>query len=519
MRNYLALLVLVFLTACGGGGSSVCSTCPTGSTVPYGSVSGKAFDGLILNGTVSVYDFTSGTKGALLGQATTDSTTGLYSLSLQVESRPVLLELTGGYYIEEAGVPGSPTQVALLTGQKLTALDNYTTGAALNTSVTTYTHLAAGLAAYEIRKGAAVSTAINDANNRVSGLAGVNILTTTPKEVTDVANASAYLTPGLRYGFLAGAISMWTYNNTPNLTTNPSAARMSPYTSIDFAQSLYQDISADGLLDGIGLDSSGNVTPLSYGTVPLGINVYRQAIGTAIVQMAGNTNNKTGLTGAQVLSFANSYISNTDAMFNGVPPLTFAPASVVIFTPAPVAWARKTINVNSTAFSPFGLKTVALLVDGVSVATSPNLTAQTFPIDTTAYADGAHTIVVSATDLGGFVTTASIQSKIDNTPPTTTLGLRCSTLPCQVVGAASDAYSGVVGTTITGTCNTSNCNNGQAIIGAGGAWSLGTEPFVLTSNASYTVRVRDWAGNCSDYYVNLISNSFSFGLLALGTCP
>jgi len=518
MRNYLALLVLVFLTACGGSGSSVCSTCPTGSTVPYGSVSGKAFDGLVLGGTVSVYDFTTGAKGALLGQATTDGTTGLYSLSLQVESRPVLLELTGGYYVEEAGAVGSPTQVALSSGQKLSALDNYTTGGSLSISVTTYTHLAAGLAAYEIKKGAAVPTAINDANSRVSGLTGVNILTTTPKEITDVANASAFLTPELRYGFLAGAISMWTYNNTPNITTNPSAARMSPYTSIDFAQSLYQDISADGLLDGIGLDSSGNVTPLSYGTVPLDVNVYRQAIGTAIVQMAGDPNNHTGLSGAQVLSFAGSYISSTDAMFNGVPPTTFAPASVVIFTPAPAAWARKTINVTSTASSPFGLKTVALLVDGVSVATSPTLATQTFPIDTTAYTDGAHTIVVSATDLGGFVTTASVQAKIANTPPSSTINATSlyppNVIPFGIGGVVSGGYSGAAGTLVT-------TNYGvQTTVAANGSWVV---PMPINWNYWSPIsiyRVRDMAGNCSDYSASInAANSFVFLLVALGTCP
>ena len=99
MRNYIVLLFsLAFLTACGGGGGGG-STGPTGSTIPVGSVSGTAFDGLILNGTVSVYDFSTGAKGALLGQATTDGN-GLYALSLQVESRPVLVEITGGYYVE-----------------------------------------------------------------------------------------------------------------------------------------------------------------------------------------------------------------------------------------------------------------------------------------------------------------------------------------------------------------------------------------------------------------------------------
>ena len=282
MRNYLALLIsLVFLTACGGGGGSGGGSGSTGSTIPVGSVSGISFDGLIINGTVSVYDFTTGAKGALLGQTTSDGTSGLYSLSLQVESRPVLLEITGGYYVEEAG-PSVQHRSRSVQMQKLTALANYTTGTPLKVAVTTYTHLAAGLAAFEISKGTAVSTAINDANNRASSLAGVNILTTTPKEITDVSNASATLTPELKYGFLAGAISMWTYNNAPSA----AVAHLPPYTSIDFAQLLYQDISADGLLDGIGLDSTGAAAPLSFGTTPLGVDVYRLGLGVAMVQMA-----------------------------------------------------------------------------------------------------------------------------------------------------------------------------------------------------------------------------------------
>ena len=114
MRNCLALFFsFAFLAACGGGaGNESSGSSPTGSTIPVGVVSGTSFDGLIIGGTVSVYDFTTGAKGALLGQTTSDGN-GLYSLSLQVESRPVLVEITGGYYVEEAGVPGSSTQVSL----------------------------------------------------------------------------------------------------------------------------------------------------------------------------------------------------------------------------------------------------------------------------------------------------------------------------------------------------------------------------------------------------------------------
>ena len=154
MRNYLILLFsLQLLSGCGGGGTPG-SSGVTGSTIPVGAVSGTSFDGLVINGTVSVYDFTTGRKGALLAQATTDGQ-GLYSLSLQIESRPVLLELTGGSYNEEAG----NANVALHTNHKLMAVANYTTGSTLKVAVTTYSYIAAGLAQYEISKGTAVSTA------------------------------------------------------------------------------------------------------------------------------------------------------------------------------------------------------------------------------------------------------------------------------------------------------------------------------------------------------------------------
>lgn len=492
MRNYIALLIsLVFLTACGGGGGNSSAPPP----VPFGSVSGTAFDGLILNGTVSIYDFSTGAKGALLGQAMTDSS-GLYELSLQIESRPVLVEVTGGYYIEEAG---ANAQIALDTApntkHKLTALANYTTGSPLKVAVTTYTHLAAGLAAYQISQDTAVATAINNANTRASSLAGVNILTTVPRQITDVGNASATLTPELRYGFLAGAISMWTYNHAPSA----AAAHLPPYTSIDFAQLLYQDISADGLLDGIGLDSTGAAAPLSFGTTPLGVGVYRIGIGVGLVQMAGNANNKTGIDGAKILPFAQAYIANIDAMFNGVAPTSFASSVVAITSPATGAWVRKSINVASTASSPFGIKAVEFLVDGGSVATSANLAAQSFPIVTTAYAAGAHIIDVRATDLGGFVTTASIQLNIDNIAPTSTGSYYYYNSPSarNNYGTASDAHSGAVSATIVA--------NGQTVpINADGSWSL---KVINVASGPYNVlwpdvRITDLAGNCTVYYYN-----------------
>jgi hypothetical protein len=490
MRNYLTwFFCFAFLVSCGGGSGSGPGGGSIGSTIPVGVVSGTSFDGLILNGTVSVYDFSTGVKGALLGQTTSDSS-GLYSVSLQIESRPVLVEITGGYYNEEAGTNAQVTlDTAPNTKHKLTALANYTTGSSLKVAVTTYSHLAAGLAAYQISQGIAVTTAIDNANTRVSSLTGVNILTTTPKEITDIANVSATLTPELRYGFLAGAISMWTLNHTP-----PTAApRSPPYTSIDFAQLLYQDISADGLLDGVGRDSGGNLTYLSFGATPLGVDVYRLGIGTAIVQMAGNKNNKTGVDGAKVLSFAQTYIANTDAIFNSVTPTAFAISSSAIISPASGAWVARTVNVSATAQSPFGIGLVELLVDGTVIASSIAAAGPyPFSIVTTSYTDGTHTVAVRVTDNGGFVTTTPITVGFDNTYPTATSALpwNCagSCTPLLAVIVAADGGSGVQSVT--------NLTTGVVATLSGGSYNVRT-----SSSTPYWdyFQIRDNAGNCSKY--------------------
>ncbi len=494
MRNRALLFSLAFLAACGGAGSG--GSPSTGSTIPVGVVAGTAFDGLILGGTVSVYDFTTGAKGALLGQITSDGN-GLYSLSLQVESRPVLVEITGGYYIEEAGAGGTGTQVSLSNGHKLTALANYATGSPLKVAVTTYSHLAAGLAAFEIRQGTAVAAAINDANTRASNLAGVNILTTTPKEITDVSNISATLTPELKYGFLAGAISMWTLNHTPST----AAPRTPPYTSIDFAQLLYQDILADGLLDGIGVDSTGAAAPLSFGATPLGVDVYRKGLGISLVQMAADTNNKTGLTGTQVLPFAQRYVANTDAMFNNVAPDAIVAPVVTITAPAINGWVNQTANVAATIQDTIGITSARLFVDNASAANSnTNLPTQSFQLDTTQYTTGAHTVSIIATDFAGLSTTATIPVGVDNVPPTSTANIPYTWVGngnyMTVSGCASDVGSGVLSVTLTHDYGVTTVTpNPQT-----GCWAVtgiymnnGAGPYV------WPVVIRDRANNCSTY--------------------
>ena len=443
IQTWLIAGLTAVLTACGGGGGN---TLPP--TVPGGSASGTVLDGLILDGTVTAYDFSGGSKGAVLGEATTDGTTGAYTLPLQVESRPILLEITGGYYTEEAAPAGSATTVTLDSGDKLTALVNYTTGESLTVSITAYTHLAAGLAEYEIAHGVPVATAIDDANQRVSQFAGVDIIHTTPLEITDIANASASPTPGIEYGFLAAAISQWVSTHTPAGAT----ALTQPYTSIKFDEMMHDDVAADGLLDGEGIDPNGVRIALSFGTTPLSPTVYRQGIGVSLLQIAASANNRTGLTGGNspsLLAFAEAYAANPDRMFNAVPPVSITTPSITINAPQGSAWVHGTTPVSAMVQDYAGLASDDLSIDGGNAqALTTDLTAPTWSVNTATLPDGPHTATVTATNMAGLTGTATVAFRVDNTPPTLTVNPSSTftndspVMYCSVSGTISDVTSG-----------------------------------------------------------------------------
>ena len=164
-----------------------------------GPVSGTALDGLIIDGDVKIYDFTGAVKGALLGSGKTDNK-GLYSISIISPDRPILIEIDGGFYIEEA--TGVQIQVDRALGYKLSAVQLYQSGVPVTMNATFFTTVATGLVEYQVlNQGVAIDNAILSANQQMSSWAGFDIETTVPVDVSDPINASPFLTDELRYGF------------------------------------------------------------------------------------------------------------------------------------------------------------------------------------------------------------------------------------------------------------------------------------------------------------------------------
>ena len=98
----LSLLVgsLSLLFGCSGGGSS--GTTPAAGG---GMISGTAVKGPVNGGTVTAYAVTNGTMGTRLASGMTDAQ-GNFQISIGAYSGPVMLQMSGGNYMDEA--TGSP---------------------------------------------------------------------------------------------------------------------------------------------------------------------------------------------------------------------------------------------------------------------------------------------------------------------------------------------------------------------------------------------------------------------------
>ncbi|MCH8500094.1 MAG: hypothetical protein LAT63_16595 [Marinobacter sp.] len=397
----LALSASLAVVGCNQGGGS--SGVP--EKRPSGTISGVAFDGLIINGDIRVYAW-NGRKGELLGSGRTNSQ-GEYSVTLdQVASQPVLIEVTGGRYVEEA----SRKSVGLKDGDRLYALYEYKQGEALTTALTYYTMLATGLAEYMVSTGVTPVAAVREANRSIEDLIGINIRHVMPLEIDNAANATPQVTDGHLYGFATASISALTawvseQNNVPV---------HDPYNSIRFARDAYRDIRSDGRLDGRAEDGI-----VAQGVVTLGPEVYRHGIATNMLVMANHSENRTNLTPADVLPMAVQFNESNASMFGSTPIKSLAENRPVIsnlsYTSGDVV--SGTLNLTADIVDITGLEDIRLYVNGVLQDTRID-SRVTFMFDSTVLEDGINLFTVEARNVVGATTTANLDLFVANTGTT-----------------------------------------------------------------------------------------------------
>jgi hypothetical protein len=512
--------VASLLSGCSGGSSSGSSTPPV---VPTSTVSGTAMDAPLSNALVTFYDYSSGAVGATLATTYTDAH-GVFTVNIQAESKPVLVIATGGTYTEEA----SGTTVTLAAGQSLRSVFNHVTGQNDVVRLTPYTHAAAALAAFKVKQGYSATQSVTDALAVVNQAVGFDINKILPLSISDGANATASPNESYFYGFLSAGISSLTaYASQKSGTTVHTVQN-----SIAFAQLMYADLVADGMLDGNGVDVNNNVSPLSLGTMPLSQTIYRYAVAAHVLKAVNSPYNKTALVETQLANYATQYAMTMAGVWGGAAPVGFSGYGrpTVSFTaPAAGAWIGGTAVVSGAAADNLGVDNTHLLVDGVDQGAAVNAGTPVFNVNTVALAlgDGAHTLSLRTMNSIGIEKTVTLSSGVDNTPPTatgtTSAYFSTASNANRVYWSVKpqDAGAGIKAVWVT---NPGSGISVPLVLQGDGSWyvdvlitALG--PFTVTNTYGYPVTVQDGAVSCSKYNDNAGGvTGAGWQLLSSGPC-
>ncbi len=210
MKCFFGLLITACLVMALAGCSSSSSS---NGVVPYGSnaVSGVASKGPIKGGTVSAYKIVDGVKGDLLGTDTTSTADGSYSIDMGDYTGPVLVEIQGGIYKDEA----TGTDVALTSPLQAAVAD---AAGAVTIAVTPLTDLAVSQAS----PGGLTPDKIDAANKLVSQLIGGDgtddlITGTLPVDATDSVACGSADAAQLAYSLFLAALSQASYDESMSI--------------------------------------------------------------------------------------------------------------------------------------------------------------------------------------------------------------------------------------------------------------------------------------------------------------
>ncbi len=299
MRKHKKLKVMLALTfvigsmsilfGCGGGGSNNSITTPGGSiTTPGGNsgatgangmISGTAVKGPISGGTVTAFAITNGTMGMQLASGTTDSQ-GNYNISIGDYTGPIMLQMSGGTYVDEA----TGATVAMAPGDVMTAvMTSLSSGATVTgIQITPLTSMAQAMA--HNMAGGMSDANITAANTAIGNYFMVSdILHTQPMNPLVPGSGTGATQDMRNYGMAIAAMTEYAKN-------------IGMTSSSGIVTSMMNDAS-DGILNGMM-----GTTQIAMGGGMMGGSTMMQStagttgLATAMTQFMGSAMNRSGLT-------------------------------------------------------------------------------------------------------------------------------------------------------------------------------------------------------------------------------
>lgn len=235
MIGFSALaLAVALLVGCGGGGSA---SGDGPAAVTTGTLSGTATKGPVGSATVKVFAISNGAKGGQLGSSTTDAN-GNFTMTMGAYSGPVLLQVRGGSYLDEA----TGVRMNMLGADELTCVVPAVTVTAGSTTagvqVTPLTTMAQAWA--EHMAGGMTTANATMANSRVGAAyvgPGADIVMMHPIDPTVAGSANGASIEAKNYGMMLAAMSQAAHDL--GMTTSSSA----------MVTAMLDDAS-DGIMDG-----------------------------------------------------------------------------------------------------------------------------------------------------------------------------------------------------------------------------------------------------------------------------
>jgi hypothetical protein len=269
----------LLLAGCGGGGSgSIDATLPSAQST---TMSGNVVKGPVSGATVKAFAVSGGTMGSQVSSATTDAN-GAFTMSMGDYTGPVMLQMNGGTYTDEA----TGALMTMGAGDMMTAvLPTVAAGAVVTgVAVTPLTAMAQAMAQH-------MAGGLTDANIAAANAAVGNyfmvgdILHTQPMNPLVAGSGSGATQAMMNYGMTLAAMSQY-------------AKSAGMPVSSGFVTAMMNDAS-DGVIDG------------KTGSIP--VNMGGGMMGGSMMQPdAGRTGLTTAMTDFMNSSFNRSGVSATN---------------------------------------------------------------------------------------------------------------------------------------------------------------------------------------------------------------
>jgi hypothetical protein len=269
-----------------------------GTVSPHGTMTGTAFMGTTSSGTVTAYSVTNGTMGPMIGTSTVDAT-GSFSIPLGAYSGTVMLQMTGGSFMD----PANGTTMTMQSGDVMTSCVPAVTAGSTTTGVqvTPLTSMAQMMAQY--MAGGMTAANVGAANTAVGNyfMAG-DILMTSPMDPSMMGSASGASQAQKNYGMSIAAMSE--YAKTIGMTMSSSG----------MVTSMMKDAS-DGTMNGMMGSTSITMGGMGGGMMGGGTMMQSNAgttgLATAMTTFVGFSMNRSGATMTDMQTLVNKLTTST----------------------------------------------------------------------------------------------------------------------------------------------------------------------------------------------------------------